>query len=280
MPQGFTAIPDWFSWENQGAGIAVVDLDGNGQIDLIVFVVDDPVKLARDLFSRETQSDYDTFRDAATEYADVLGEEGLAEYRRLAEEAWQELPARIGPRRGQDDRYDDSQVASILDFFAERDGDVDLRIALRAKNLSSQWAYLQLAEFCLTCGREEEALRRAEEGLWLFEDDRPDERLVSFAVDLLQKEDRKADAEAHLWRAFEKAPSLHLYGRLRALGGRVGGGGPEDGAACADGGCAGDPPKAARPGWRAPALRLPPARHPAGSPGSRVEGVAAGRAGP
>lgn len=179
----------------------------------------DPVELARDLYSRETQSDYDTFRDAVVEYADILGEEGLAEYRRLAEEAWEELPARIGPRRGQDDRYGDLQVASILDFFAERDGDVDQRIALRAKNLSSQGAYLQLVEFCLAHGREKAALRRAEEGLWLFEDERPDERLVLFTADLLLKSGRSAEAEAHLWRAFEKQPTLSLYGRLRALGG-------------------------------------------------------------
>ncbi len=55
--------------------------------------------------------------------------------------------------------------------------------------------------------------------MWLFEDDRPDERLVYFTVDLLLKAGRKTDAEAHLWRAFEKAPSLSLNSRLRKLGG-------------------------------------------------------------
>jgi hypothetical protein len=29
MANGFIAVPDWFSWENQGAGIAVTDLDGD-----------------------------------------------------------------------------------------------------------------------------------------------------------------------------------------------------------------------------------------------------------
>ena len=52
----------------------------------------------------------------------------------------------------------------ILDFFAERDGDVEARIALRMRDLSSPWDYLQLAEFCLSQGRQDEALRRAEEG--------------------------------------------------------------------------------------------------------------------
>jgi tetratricopeptide (TPR) repeat protein len=180
----------------------------------------DPVALAGDLFVRETAGEYDTFYAAAAHYEDVLGEDGLSEYRRLAEEAWEKLPTRIGPARGsQEADFDDFRLTSILDFFAERDSDVEMRIALRARNLSSPWAYLRLAEFCRDNGRDEEALRRAEEGLWLFEDDRPDEGLVLCAVDLLLKADRKADAQAHLWRAFDKAPTLSLYGRLRQLGG-------------------------------------------------------------
>lgn len=184
----------------------------------------DPVALARDLFQRETEGDYDTFDAAAARYAEVLGEEGLSEYRRLAQEAWDNLPARIGRRRDADgDGPDDIRLAPILDLFAERDGDLETRIALRSKGLSSPWAYFQLAEFCQAHGREDEALRRAEEGLWLFEDERPDERLVFFAVDLLVERGRKADAEAHLWRAFEKAPSLNLHGRMREVGGEAAG---------------------------------------------------------
>ncbi len=182
----------------------------------------EPVALARDLFRRETEDDYDTFDAAVVQYADVLGEEGLAEYRRLAQAAWDKLPDRIGPRRGAEHHgYAHLRLESILDFFAERDGDLEARIALRAKNLASPWDYFELAEFCKEHGREEEALRRAEEGLWLFEDERPDERLVHFAVNLLLEADRKADAEAHLWRAFEKEPGLGLYARLRKLGGEA-----------------------------------------------------------
>nr|WP_306267221.1 DUF6880 family protein [Pararhizobium sp. IMCC3301] len=180
----------------------------------------DPVKLARDLFTREMGDDYDTFYNAAALYADVLGETGLTEYSRLAAEAWKELPPLAGGNRAPTEFSGDYiRLKSILDFFAERDGDVEVRIAIRAKDLSSPRQYLQLAEFCLAQDRQEEALHHAEEGLWIFEDERPDKQLVFFTVDLLDQAGRRAEAEAHLWRAFEKDPSLELYKRLRSVGG-------------------------------------------------------------
>jgi hypothetical protein len=182
----------------------------------------DGVALARNLFARQMADDHDTFYAAAALYADVLGEAGLGEYRRLADEAWDKLSSHRGGR-GQDEISDDyRRLMSILDFFAERAGDLETRIALRAKDLSSAWRYLQLAEFCREHGREQEALRRAEEGLWMFEDGRPDERLLFFTVDLLAKAGRKNDAEAHLWRAFKKQPTYELYQRLRKIGGKAG----------------------------------------------------------
>ena len=182
----------------------------------------DAVELARDLFARQMSDEYDTFHAAVALYADVLGEQGLNEYRRLAAKAWEKLPSRRAGRE-QDDVSDDCRrLIGILDFFAERAGDVETRIALRAKDLSSPWQYLQLAQFCREHGREQEALRRAEEGLWVFEDGRPDERLLFFTVDLLVKSGRKTDAEAQLWRSFEKQPSFALYERLRKIGGKAG----------------------------------------------------------
>jgi uncharacterized Zn finger protein len=180
----------------------------------------EPVTLARTLFAREMADDYGAFDGAVTAYADVLGEAGLAEYRRLAADAWEKLPARQGDRGLPEAAGNYGVLRNILDGFAEREGDVAARIALRAKDLSSPWSYLQLAQFCLSQGDAAEALRRAEDGLFVFEDDRPDEGLVFFAADLLSKSGRRSDAEAHLWRAFEKVPSFELYARLRELAGK------------------------------------------------------------
>jgi hypothetical protein len=180
----------------------------------------DPVDLARDLFSREVEGDWDSFHGAAAEYADVLGDAGLAEFRRLAAEAWAKIPPLPAGRRARDDFSSQRhRLAVIMDFFAEREDDIDARIALRTHDLTSPRQYLNLAQFCLSHGREADALRHAEDGLWLFEDDPPDERLVGFAVDLHLKAGRTSEAEALLWRAFGKRASLDLYRKLRDMGG-------------------------------------------------------------
>ena len=179
-----------------------------------------PKEFASRLFAREMGDGYGTFSHALRHYADVLGEEGLAEYRRLAAAAWDELPPRVAGRK-----YEYSgayaRLSDILDYFVERDGDADARIALRAKDLSSPWNFYRLAEFCLSIARPQEALKWAEEGLWLFEDGAVDERLLFLVVKLLSEAGRTADAEAQLWRAFQKRPSLEFYKRLAALGGKV-----------------------------------------------------------
>ena len=179
----------------------------------------EPIALARGLFERETGG-YGTFDDAAWLYAEILGEAGLAEYRRLATEAWEKLPP-LSARSRKKAEGDYAGLSGILDRFAERDGDIEARIALRAKDLSSPWKYFELAEFCLKHKSADEALRWAEEGLWAFEDGPSDGRLVLFAADLLVKADRRTEAEALLRRTFEHAPDFNVYLRWRDAGGEA-----------------------------------------------------------
>jgi hypothetical protein len=42
MQTDFTAVPDWFAWENAGASVAVTDIDGDGRPDVVLLMVDDP----------------------------------------------------------------------------------------------------------------------------------------------------------------------------------------------------------------------------------------------
>lgn len=206
--------------DSDGEGYALLEQAGDIHLAACLAAKPDPVVLARDLFPRQLHGQYDTFYRAVVRYDEALGEAGLAEYRRLALEAWTKLtpPAREPEKNTEDP----SILVGILDFFAERDGDVETRIALRSRNLSTSSDYLTLAKFCLAQGRAEEALRRAEEGLWMFEDERPDEGLVLFVVALLAKAGRKEDAITHLWKAFEKFPSRDLYRQIRKLGGKAG----------------------------------------------------------
>ena len=176
----------------------------------------EPMAFAGTLFQLETESETDVFCRAAAGYADALGDVGLAEYRRLAEEAFAKATP---PGKGGEFAFDLHRVIGILDHFAEQDGDLEKRIALRARDLSSSWAYVRIARFCKEQGRETEALRWAEEGLRKFADQRLDLQLVQLAVDLFVKSGRTKDAEAHLWRAFEKLPGEQTYGQLRDIAG-------------------------------------------------------------
>jgi hypothetical protein len=187
-------------------------------------VVPEPVSFAKDLFAREMKGEYGAFDGASIIYADVLGTRGLAEYRRLAAEAWEKLPPKVGLRAARGSFAPDihtnyPQLLQILDGFAENDGDVDARISLRAKDLSSPWQYQQLVEFCLSHDRADEALRHAEEGLWIFEDHGANERLVTLTAGLLSRAGRQMDAEKLLLQVFEKAANYQLYLQLCEIGG-------------------------------------------------------------
>ena len=177
----------------------------------------DPVQLARFLFERELNSNWDHFYAADERYAEVLGIPGQEEYERLARAAW----AKLKPIRGGESRPDAEwsgerhRIGAILERIAERNGDVDERIAIRSNNLSSAHAYLNIAQICLDAGRESDALHWAEEGLWKFED-RHDRPLVVFTADLYRKNGREKDADELLWTTFAKDPTLHLYEDIKA----------------------------------------------------------------
>lgn len=180
----------------------------------------DPVALATTLFERELHAgDLDVFHNAAAAYAEVLGEPGLTEYRRRAQRAWDALPA-LGP---DDERSWDShryRITRMMQSLAEARGDVDAVVGVLARDQSSPFQFVLIAERLSNAGRYDEALAWAEKGLGIFAFQ--DSRLVDAAAEEYHRAGRGGDAVALAWRGFEERPSSQEYERLSGQAQRAG----------------------------------------------------------
>jgi hypothetical protein len=203
--------------DSDGGGTDVLERVAALHVEACRALRPDPLTLAAELFERAWDSDgFGTFDTADETYAEILGEAGLAEYRRLAEAAYASLPP-IG-RDGADAKAADRrQLTMMLDRFAARAGDVDRRIVLRRAVLADARDHLALARFCLEHGRPDMARETARDGVFLF-DDATGTALVLFLADRLVAEGRRDEAIATLWRGFERAPALGLFSALHGLG--------------------------------------------------------------
>jgi uncharacterized Zn finger protein len=179
----------------------------------------EPVGLARTLFERERRSgDLDVFHDAAASYAEVLGAEGIAEYRRLATVEWDALPP-LGP--GQEERSSRRfRITQIMETLAELTGDVDAVAEVLARDQSSAYQFVRIAELYTKAGRYEDALAWAEKGLALHGG--PDSRLVEAAAEEYHRAGRGADAVRVAWDAYDASPALRTYRQLAEQATRAG----------------------------------------------------------
>ena len=170
--------------------------------------------LAERLFKAELNAEtFDVFHGAASTYADVLGDAGLATYRRLADEAWTRLPA-LGPgdhrRAWRGDRY---RITKIMETLAAMTGDVDAEVAVLARDLSSAWQHVRIVHIYRDADRHGDALEWAERGLTAF--DLADVRLVEVLADEYHHAGRGADAVGLVWKVFDRRPVFADYERLR-----------------------------------------------------------------
>lgn len=182
----------------------------------------DPEALAKRLFDWELGGDHDTFFDAVNTYADVLGERGLAEYRRLAEKEWAEVPA-LGPDRENRPRFfgKRERLAGIMQVLAYRSGDVETLVAVKSKDLSTAHSYLEIARVYKQAGDDEKALEWAEEGAWVFPGGgHPD--LRRFLSDEYHDRGRHEEAMDLIWTGFAETPRLDGYQELKAHADRAG----------------------------------------------------------
>ena len=172
-----------------------------------------PVALARTLFERERHSsDLEVFHNAAATYAEVLGEEGIAEYGRLAQAEWDALPPR-GP--GEEESSYSSRrfrITQIMETLAELSGDVDAVADVLARDQSSAYQFVRIAELYTKAGRYDDALAWAEKGLGLHGGSDP--RLVEVAAEEYHRAGNGADAVRVAWDAYDASPALRTYRQL------------------------------------------------------------------
>jgi hypothetical protein len=104
----------------------------------------DPEALAARLFRWELEGDWDTFSGAAQTYADVLGDAGIAHYRELAEAEWGTVEP-LEPSDGYPDR--DARrfrITQIMESLARLSGNLEQLIAIKQRDLSSSYAFLEI----------------------------------------------------------------------------------------------------------------------------------------
>jgi uncharacterized Zn finger protein len=192
------------------SGIAA-DLQGL-HLDACLSARPDPAALATTIFERELHSgDLDVFHGAAASYAKGLGKTGLTEYRRMAQIAWDALPA-LGP--GDKGSFDSRrfQITSMMRTLAEVAGDVDAAVEVLARDQSSPYQFVLIAERLRDAGRYDDALAWALKGVELFGCE--DSRLVDAATKEYHRAGRGAEAVALAWRAYEERTTPAEYQRL------------------------------------------------------------------
>ena len=152
----------------------------------------DPKSLAHRLFEWRLNPVWDVFYDVMATYLDVLSEEGLAEYRDLAETTWADLPvlkpgdvppARFGRR---------FRLAYIVESIARQSGDHEALAKIRQKDLFQPASFLAIAETYLQAHKKELAILWAERGLKEFPD-RQDPALNEFLASLRESGDMVDD---------------------------------------------------------------------------------------
>lgn len=172
----------------------------------------DPEVLAKRLFQWELNTGYDTFYGAVDTYSSVLGEKGLAIYRKLAAAAWARVPARAaGDKDGFSSRF---RITHIMESLAQRTGDVEALVAIKQRDLSSEYSYLKIAETYKAARKHDQALAWAEKGLKAFPRN-TDSRLRQFLADEYHARKRHAEAMELIWAEFSERHGLENYKILK-----------------------------------------------------------------
>ena len=112
------------------------------------------------------------------------------------------------------------RITHIVETLARQTGDVEAVVAVMKRDLSSPYAYLQIAETYEQARRHDLALDWAERGLKAFSR-RPDPRLREFVAVQYHRRKRHDEAMALVWVEFEESPTLDQYQNLKNHASRI-----------------------------------------------------------
>jgi uncharacterized Zn finger protein len=180
----------------------------------------DPEALAKRLFDWEMLSHFDTFYGAAGTYGDLLGEHGLAAYRRHAETAWARVP-HVGPGEKDPEEFGRRyRITHIMETLAQQTGDIEALVAIKARDLSNAYTYLKIGEIYRDAKQYDRALDWAERGIKAFPD-RTDSRLREFLADEYHCRKRHDEAMQLVWTIFAEHTALESYQTLKKHADRI-----------------------------------------------------------
>ena len=170
----------------------------------------DPEKLAKWLFEFELSSDNATHDGVYARYVGLVGEKGLAEYRRLAVAEWR---ARAG-KAGQPKPAGSYRAREIARHAALMTVDPGLMAEVGRQDMGILWAYDFAARECMDMGQPDKAVAWAEAGL------KSSAAGVAYELHELLCEEyvrrgRVTEALNHAWAAFTERPRIESYSHLR-----------------------------------------------------------------
>lgn len=168
----------------------------------------DSRELAQDLARRALTSDLDVFRDAAEQYRDLLGPEGLEQFRDAVEERWRSL--------SDDDRAHRYQVAAQRRRIAEAIGGTDGLVALLRAELDTDSDAAALIDVLLDAQRIDDAVLEARALLERFGDSA---RFRAVAAEAFARAGRHDEAAELSWTNFAEQPFLRTFQSLKLRSG-------------------------------------------------------------
>ena len=181
----------------------------------------DPEELAERLFKWELRTHFDTFYGAANTYAELLGERGLAAYRRCAEAAWARVPQTQPGEKVPEEYGQTYRIKKIMETLARQSGDIEALVAVKARDLSSPYTFLEIGTIYREAKQYDPALAWAERGIKAFPE-KTDHRLREFLADEYHRRKRHDEAMQLIWTDFTERKQLATYQKLKDHADRVG----------------------------------------------------------